>query len=133
MVIGQERSPLAIRARQAEQLRIQRVRQLTPVVARDRPRRGVERGAQLADEMLPGAVVTGAAGARERQVGDVEGRQVDVEIGRRGRRRKAVRDARAQDVAERLRRDTPADRAARAVQPRDRPVVDANVSSVPRC
>lgn len=72
MVIGEERSALAIRPRQAEELRVQGIRQFAPVVTRNRASGGVERRTQFADEVLPGAVVPGAARTGKREIGDVE-------------------------------------------------------------
>src|SRR5207247_1575006 len=78
VVVGQQRSARAVRRGEAEELPVQRVRDLAPVVAGDGPRGRVEGRPELADEVFPRAVVTGAAGHGQRQVAHMQRREVDV-------------------------------------------------------
>src|SRR5690606_4728474 len=83
--VAEERLPLAGAFAQAEQIRVERIGELTSATgAIDRLGRAIERGPMLPDEVIPGRLVSGRARAGQRQVVEAQRRDVLLDAGGRG-------------------------------------------------
>jgi hypothetical protein len=81
MVVPKKRLPAATALREPEELCIERVRQLTcPTRRVDRVRGPVQDGTMGEDEVIPGLLITGGTGTRERQVLEMEPTEISLRI-----------------------------------------------------
>ena len=73
MKISKQRLPAACAPIQAEQIAVQRIGEISGPPARlDRVGRAVQKRPVLSDEMFPGLLVRGSAGARQRQIFEMQ-------------------------------------------------------------
>ena len=117
VIVRQQRAAPSVGAGQSEEIPVQRVGQLAPVVARHGPRRVIQLRPEFADEVLPRTVVAVEAGVRECEVGDVQRVEIRAPVVGGGAFGKAMPEARRQRFAEAVDAHLPRLRAAFGVQP----------------
>ena len=84
--VAKQRLARAVLFLQAEELGVERVGDLARAAARvDGVGRAVEGRPELGDEVIPRLVVANRAGAREREIRQVQRIEIAIELGRRGR------------------------------------------------
>ena len=83
MVIAEQRLPLAFTVRKPEEIRVQRIRQIARAAAGiERVGGAIEERPLLEDEVLPGILVAGRAGAGKREIFEMKRAEVALERSR---------------------------------------------------
>ena len=112
----EEGRPLAPSVRHTVQLGVNRIREFPVRVSRDTAGRGIERGAALEHDVVPGCPVTCPARARQGEIGHMQRLQVRRDVRRAGAVREAVQGAAVEGLCKRLIVQRPSRRAALPVQ-----------------